>query len=140
MTTVRTQGRAMSVPGGMALSVIISMGVTVLTSLWIAYLLDAEKISWHQAGYWILAMLFLSAFLGAKGAIATIKHQRLVVAIMSGVLYWGFLLCLTALFFGGNYEAVPETAGVITAGSACAAMLSLPKKVNGRRKIKLRKL
>jgi hypothetical protein len=47
---------------------------------------------------------------------------------MSGGLYWGLLLCITALFFGGNYDAVPETAAVIITGSGCAAMVSLPQR------------
>jgi len=136
MTTINMQGKAMSVPAGMLVSGIISTGVTVMISMWIANMLDSERISWEQAGYWILAMLFLSSLLGAIGAIAAIKRQRLVVSLMSGALYWGCLLCITALFFGGNYEAVPETAGVITAGSACAAMISQPQKRKRRGKRK----
>ncbi len=126
--TMKVTGKAMSIPGGMALSGIISTGMTLITSISIAIMLNKEQISWEQAGYWILAMLFLSAFLGGKGAIIAIKRQKLAVSCMAGILYWGILLIVTALFFGGNYEAVPETAGIIIAGSGCAAMVSLPQK------------
>ncbi len=140
MTTVKRNGKVMSVPAGLAVSGAISMGITLGLTLWIAHLLDTEGITWIQAGYWILAMLFVSAFLGAKGAIAALKRQRFLVSIMSGGLYWGCLLCTTALFFGGNYDAVPETAGVIIAGSACAAMVSSSGKKKRRAGGKHRKL
>lgn len=130
-------GKSMSVPGGLALSGSISLSITLLLSALLAKLLDSQRLSWEQAGYWIMAMLFVAAFTGAKSAIATIKRPRLAVSAMSGVLYWGLLLCITALFFGGNFNAVPETALIIIAGSGCAAMVSLPQKKRrgpGRRK------
>ena len=134
VNTVRPAGKTKSVPGGMAIAGSISIGITLLGSVIMAFMMDAEKITWEQAGYWIMAMLFLSAFAGAKGAIAAIKRQRLAVCAMSGGLYWGLLLCITALFFGGNYEAVGETAAIIIAGSGCAAMVSLPRKKSAKGK------
>ena len=127
-------GKTMSVPGGLALSGAISMVITLLISMLLANLLDRQQLSWEQAGYWIMAMLFAAAFAGGKAAIAAIRRQRLAVSAMSGLLYWGLLLCITALFFGGNFNAVLETALIIIAGSGCAAMVSLPqKKSRGRR-------
>ena len=118
----------MSVPGGLALSGSISLSITLLLSALLAKLLDSQQLTWEQAGYWIMAMLFAAAFTGAKSAIVTVKRPRLAVSAMSGALYWGLLLCITALFFGGNFNAVPETALIIIAGSGCAAMVSLPQK------------
>lgn len=139
-TPVKATGRAMSIPAGIAISGAVSMGATLLMSLLLASMLDSERMTWEQAGYWIMVMLFVSSFAGAKTGMIAIRHQRLAVSLMSGCLYWGLLLCFTALFFGGNYGAVPETAAVITAGSCCAAMLSLPKKRKGRGRRKKRQL
>ena len=139
-TSARVTGRTMSVPGGVAVSGAVSMGLTLLISLLLAKMLDTEKMTWEQAGYWIMAMLFAASFAGAKAGIRAIRRQRLAVSLMSGGLYWGLLLCITALFFGGNYGAVPETAAVITAGSCCAAMVSLPQKGKGRGRRKKRQL
>lgn len=130
----------MSVPGGLVLSGAISMGITLLISLLLAKLLDSQKLGWEQTGYWIMVMLFAAAFAGGKVGIAAIKRQRLAVSAMCGLLYWGLLLCMTALFFGGNFNAVPETALIIIAGSGCAAMVSLPQKQGRGRKIRKRKL
>lgn len=133
-------GKSMSVPGGLVLSGAISMGITLLISLLLAKLLDSQKLGWEQTGYWIMVMLFAAAFAGGKVGIAAIKRQRLAVSAMCGLLYWGLLLCMTALFFGGNFNAVPETALIIIAGSGCAAMVSLPQKKGRGRKIRKRKL
>ena len=132
-TSIGHSGKSMSVPGGLALAAAVSISVTAAVSGGIAYFINSEKITWIQAGYWIMGMLFAASFLGAKSAYAAIRRQRLMVSALSGLVYWGLLLCVTALFFGGDYEAVGETAGIILAGTGCAAILT-PKKTNHFRK------
>lgn len=127
-------GKAYSVSGGMAMSALINLIVTILWSLVIAYLMNKETITWQQAGYWIMGGIFCASFLGAKTAFIFIKRQRLLISLMSGILYWGILLCITALFFGGNCEAVLETAGIITSGSVTAALLTMPHTAQKHRK------
>ncbi len=137
ITAGKQTGKTISVPKGLALSEIVSMGITLMLSFTLAKMLDAQNLSWEQAGYWIMIMLFTAAFSGAKVAAASIRRQKVFISVMSGILYWGSLLCVTALFFGGNYEAVPETGLIIMAGSGCAAMLSVPQwKKRGQRRIK----
>ena len=130
----KANGRAASVPAGMAIAAAASMILTVVLSVLIAYFLNQGKISWEQAGYWIMAMLFISAFVGGKLAYSAVKRQRLFISFMSGIIYWGLLLCITALFWGGNYGPVWETAGIIGAGCLTSALLKgiCPKKKNKR--------
>lgn len=120
-------GKAASIPTGMAVSAVISILATLIMSAGIASYLNMEKITWEQAGYWIMGMLFTAAFLSGKCAYSVIKRQRLAVSVMSGLLYWGMLLCITALFFGGSFEAIWETGGIIAAGCSTAALVTLPK-------------
>jgi len=124
----KSTGKAKSIPGGLAMSGLISMVITFVLCAAIAGFLEAEKITWMQAGYWIMGMLFLSSFIGSKCAFAAVKRQKVAICMMSGVLYWGLLLCLSALFFGGDFSAIWETAGMIAAGSGSAALLSAPRK------------
>ena len=128
LKTGKNTGRVTSVPAGLALSGAVSLGITLALTAILANLLNMEQLTWEQAGYWIMAMLFLAAFAGGKTAVCAIRRQRIAVSAMSGLLYWSALLAVTALFFGGNYEAVPQTALLIIAGSGCAAMVSLPQK------------
>jgi len=126
-------GKANSIPGGLAIAGFVSLMITMAFSAVIAGCLDAEKITWTHAGYWIMAMLFMASFVGSKCAFASVKRQRFAISMMTGVLYWGLLLCITALFFGGDFSAIWETAAVIAAGSGSAVLISYPsRKKTGR--------
>jgi len=134
ITRTKHTGKAKSIPAGMAIAVSVSMMVTLGAALAIAYSLDFGKITWEQAGYWIMGMLFASSYIGAKCAFWVIKRQRIMISMMVGLIYWGMLLCITALFFGGNFGAVLETAGIICAGCTSSALIFLPnRKVIGRK-------
>ena len=123
----KRSGKATSIPAGLGMSLGVNVCISAISMGLIAYLLHQEKITWEATGYWIMVTLLISSFVGAKTAINAIKTQYLMIAAMSGLIYWLFLLCITALFFGGNYSSVYETAGLIAAGSICAVLLRLPK-------------
>lgn len=126
-------GKAKSIPGGLLIAAIASILITIGFSLAITYYLNAERITWGQAGYWIMVMIFSASLIGGKVAYHFTKRKRFAISAMSGMLYWGILLCTTALFFGGDYGAVWETGAIIAAGSAIAAMISSPNSKDNRR-------
>lgn len=123
-------GRTSSVPGGLAAGAMVSTILTALITAVLAVLLDKEIIRWENVGYGVLAMVMLSAFCGAVTANAKIRRQRFLVSLMSGLVYFGILLSITALFFGGQFEAVGVTGLLVAGGCACAA---LPSGGQGRR-------
>ena len=124
----RTSGKTVSVPAGLGISLLTNVLITAIAISLIAYCVEQKKIPWETVGVYIMFMLLISSHLGAKAAISAIRTQYLLVSAMSGLLYWMFLLCFTALFFGGSYDAVFETGGLIMAGSMTAAMIRLPCK------------
>lgn len=128
----KTTGRAMTIPGGLALGAAVSLGITLLVSAFLAWLVDSEKLPWENIGYGIMFLLLLSSFLGAMAAYVKVKRQRLMICMMSGVLYFGILLSITALFFGGQFEAVGITAALVLGGSAAAGLLGLHGEQGGR--------
>lgn len=127
-TRMKATGKSFSVPAGLGLSLAVNIGITLIITGLLSHSIQRKTIEWETVGYWIMIMLLLSSFFGAKTAMATIKTQYLLISFMSGVLYWFFLLCITALFFGGNYHSVFETAALITAGSIAAVLIRAPKK------------
>lgn len=130
-------GRASSVPKGLLTGAFVSLLTTLITAAVVAKLIDIGKISWDWVGYGAMVLLFLSSFLGALAAKNAIKRQRLLVSLMSGFIYFGLLLSATALFFGGQFEAVGVTALLIFAGSGSAGLLSFERKGGGKgRKMK----
>ena len=64
LKSITNTGKSLSFPGGMTVSGITSLSITILASVIIAQMLDSGQITWEQSGYWIMGMLLLSAFLG----------------------------------------------------------------------------
>lgn len=120
-------GKTASIPMGLGLSLAAAATITFLSTFAISILLDRRSIDWANVGYWIMLVLLLAPFVGGKIAINTIKTQRILISLMSGVLYWMFLLCITALLFGGDYSSIWETGALIAAGSLTAALLRFPQ-------------
>ena len=127
-------GLASTVPGGLALGAAVSLGLTLLASAFLAWLVDTEKLPWEKIGYGIMILVLAAAFLGAWTAFARIKRQRLMVCLLSGLLYFGILLSITALFFGGQYEGVGVTWALVLAGSGTAGLLGLRQGRGGKPK------
>lgn len=131
-------GKALSVPAGLAASLATNVMITFTLVGLTSYAVYKQIIAWEKCGYCIVVMLLVSSFLGTKVAVAAIKTQYFLIAVMSGLLYWGVLTLLTALFFGGNYGPVLETAALITAGSVTAVLIKRPAR--GRNVRNLRRL
>lgn len=127
-------GRATSIPAGLAFGVGVNLVITILAAIVLAKLVDLEKMPWENIGYGILVLIVAASFLGSMAAYGKIKHQRLMICLLSGVIYFGILLSFTALFFGGQYEAVGVTALLILAGSGSAGLLGLRENRGGKRK------
>lgn len=138
VTNHKPTGRAMTMPAGLALGVAVSIGITILSSALIAKLVESERMQQTQIGYGVMVVLMASSFLGALLAAEKIKRLRLAVCALSGVLYFGCLMSITALFFGGRYEAVGVT-GLLVMGGAMLAVLTggAPKRGGNRRKVKI---
>lgn len=121
----KVTGKALSVPGGLFLGVGVSMALTLLISVILASLVNSEKLPWERIGYGIMGMVYISALIGALIAGAAVKHQRLLVYLLSGAVYWLTLLSLTALFFGGQYYGLGVTALVVFGGCGTVCLLGM---------------
>lgn len=123
VTNRKVTGTASSVPAGLALGALVSLTVTVVGSVLTANLVLKELIAESNIGYCSMIILLVSSFLSAWTAAARIKHRRLYVSILAGVVYYGILLGITALFFGGQYQGMGVTALVVIAGCGAAALM-----------------
>lgn len=133
----KNTGRALSMPAGLALGGVSSLTMTILLSAVLSKLVDAETLSEENIGYGVMVLLLVASFAGSLISSARIKHQRMLVCLLSGIIYFGILLSITALFFGGQYEAVGVTAILVLGGSITAAFVGLRENRGGkRRKIK----
>ena len=127
MVNTRPTGRAMTLPGGLAVGLGVSMFVTIAATLILTKWVLGDRMQMQNIGYGILILLITASFLGAMVAQGRVKHRRLLVCILSGVVYYCVLLGSTALFFGGQYSAVGVTGLLVLAGSGAAALLAAGK-------------
>lgn len=132
MAGKQATGRARSVPAGLAAGAGVSVLVTLLGTALLAKLLDTQTVQWEAVGYGILTMVMLAAMLGSITAMKQIRRQAGIVCMLSGFVYWGILLSITALFFGGQYEAVGVTLLLIIGGSGCAFLLHVRQAGGGK--------
>jgi len=134
----KPSGRATSVPVGLAWGAGVEAVLTGAIAMLLAWLVDKEIMPQASIGYGVMVLLTMSAFLGAKTAIWKIKRRRLLISVLTGLLYFGMLMACTALFFGGQYQAVLETMLMIICGSILAAITGYrEKRESSRHKIKI---
>lgn len=131
-------GRAMSMPAGLAVGGLTSLGITLAGTAGLAWLVHTERMEMESVGYGIMVLLLTASFLGAMLSYGKIKRRRMLVCASSGAVYMGILLLIPALFFGGQYGAVWATALLVMAGSVTAGLLGLRQgRGLGRKKIRL---
>lgn len=127
-------GRAASIPAGLLSGMVVSLGITILGAAIIAKLLDLGKMSEEMIGYSVMVMLMAASFAGALVSRSRIKRQHLLVCGLAAVLYFLMLLGITALFFGGQYEAVGVTGVLVFGGSMLAVLCGRRSDGAGKRR------
>jgi hypothetical protein len=75
-----------------------------------------------------MIVILLSAALGAFVAQQLVKHRKIVVCLASGAVYYVLLMATTALFFGGQYQGMGVTFGMVLAGTGSIGLIVTNKK------------
>lgn len=119
----KVTGTASTIPVGLALGTLGSIGITILLSAIAAWLTLSGRIPENSIGYCSMFILLLSSMAGSAIAIARTKRLRFQVGVAAGALYFLCLLAITALFFGGIYEGVGATALMILCGCGLVILL-----------------
>lgn len=132
----RNTGKTMSMTMGLAIGAAISVCIMIAGAALTSRMLEKEILQWEHVGYGIVLILLISSFAGSAFSICKIKRRKLLVCTESAFIYTSVLLVITALFFGGQYEAIGVTVSVISAGSL-SALLCIGKS-RGKRKKKYR--
>ena len=127
-------GRAVTIPAGLAWGAVFSLFATLAGAAVTAWLLEGEMVPQENTGYWVMGILLTASFLGATVAKGKTKRRALVVSLLSGVVYFGLLMTVTALFFGGQYSGVGETALLIFCGCMLSVLWELRGKKSPKRK------
>ena len=119
----KVTGTASSVPAGLALGLLASLGVTLGSAGISAWLILGGTLGEELVGYCSMVILLLASASGAAVSIARIKRRRLLMGFAAGGIYFASLLAITALFFGGIYDSIGVTALMVLCGSALVILL-----------------
>lgn len=133
----KVNGTAKAAPIGIGVAVGVTGLTTLIGAMIIAVLISREVIAPDSIGYGSMAVLLMSSLLGGCTAAALIKHRKAMVCGLTGLGYYGLLLCATALLFGGQYQGMGVTGAVIACGTGMAILLSAREP--GKRKMSKRK-
>jgi len=106
----------------------LSLGITILGACVSAFMIHKEVVEESAVGYCSLVTLLVSSSLGAVLAMNRVKRMRMQVCLLTGACYFLSLLCITALFFGGEYTGIGVTALAILGGSGAVALMSIRQK------------
>ena len=116
----------------------ISFVVTLLLCMVIAVILNNEKMAESNVGYGVLVILHLASYMGSYTACRMVGKQRLMVGLLTGATYFGTMMIVTAIAFGGEYHGISATVMLILCGNILAAMWTSRDKTKGkRRKLKI---
>ena len=99
----------------------------------LAALIGGERIPEESVGYGVMVILTLSSFSGAMAAAGRIRRRRLLICLLSAGIYYGILLAMTALFFGGQYSGAGVTALMVLCGAGLAILTGLRDGRGGKR-------
>ena len=124
MARIKGNGRAVTIPAGVALGAGVSLAVTLLGAAVTAWLVLEGAFAPEWIGYCAMVILLAGAVSGAGVAVSKTKRLPGQMALASGGVYYLCLLGITALFFGGQYRGVGATALMVFCGSALVIMLA----------------
>lgn len=113
----------MSIPAAVGVGTVISTIVMLIGAIVITLLVSNELISDQSMDYGVLALTMLSAILGCSVSNVVAKRRLLIVSVCTAVTFLLVLISITAIFYGGQYSAIPVTALVILGGGVSSVLI-----------------
>ncbi len=125
---------AASIPMALLLGVVSALTITAAVSVLVTFLIYGETIEPQMLGYGSVGILIAGSATGAFVSGRRAAEYRILVTLLSGVIYLLIHLAVTALFLGGQYSGIGPT--VITVMGTCGAvsLLHLSGKTVGRKR------
>lgn len=137
---MKLQGKTKSMGSGLLLGTLLSIAILFSELGVLAELIEKEIIAYSSMGYGILFSIVAAAFAGSALSVGLIRRRVLLVVGAHALLLWATLLCITALFFGGQYGAASVTGLLVMCGSMLPVFLfrtDRPSRNSKRKSLKL---
>ena len=118
---------------------LVSLTVSLVANAVLAALIVNEKSGEQTMGYAVLAGIAISAVIGAYISIHITDGKYMITALINGGLFISALLLVNIIFYGGEFDGILVTAGVILAVCISAALLAPGMGKSTHKKVKRRK-
>lgn len=130
----KISGRAPSLGKSVTTGVLLGATWTLACAMIIAKLIDSEVISMDKVGYASMISVLSAVFIGASLAGKRAGHMVVQAAAISGAAYFGCLLLVNALFFGGSYSGLGVTLVLVAAATGLAILAAGKSRGRSRRR------
>lgn len=129
---------ATSMPKGIAAGIAVSLCVTLIGAMILAWLVATERMGEQTVNAGCFVILVVAALLGAVISSGAIRDKRMLV---SGISAGGYYLALLgmALVFGGKFEGLGTTALAILVGGGASLLLGLVGNKSGAHRHKFKR-
>ena len=130
----KVTGTASSMPAGLAAGAGVSLGLTLVLAVIVAKLVDSGTLMEDSIGYCAMGILLCASICGAAVSVGRIKRQKAAVCGASGIIYYGMLVAMTAMFFGGQYNGMGVTALMVLCGCGVVLLLGMRQSRGARKR------
>ena len=113
-----------SIPAVLGIGLVVGIVITLIFTAVGAYLVHSEALPEESVGYVTPVIQFLGALAGSTAIIKMTDRHKMQMCLLSGGLYFLFLLSMTALLFGGEYQGVGLGALAVLLGAGGVGLLS----------------
>ena len=134
---MKRSGRAMSMPAGIAVGIAVSVGVILISTAILSWLVLGGHIREESIGYGVMVILVLSSCTGCLCAWKGIGHRRLLVTGICAIGLFAALMIL-GLAFGGVRHGIGTTGIMIGLGGGISFIPALAGNKSGGRKHRYR--
>lgn len=124
-TVKKLSGTAVSIPMGVILGSALSFLITCALAGLLTWAVLGGFVSEKALGYFVMAILLIASFTGTLVSGVKIQRRRMLVSLITGVVYYAFLFAVTGVFFGGNYSGIGTTGFLILVGALTSGILGL---------------
>lgn len=114
---------------------VIELTITIILCAITAWLISAQKIKLSTIHYAVMLSIMLSAYFGTYIAHRLSGTKKLPVALISAAVFYSIHILITALFFGGSYQALLETGLIFICGSLLYVLTGKRKNIRKNKRI-----
>lgn len=124
----RSQIKTIKPAASVAMGIATSVLMTILLSLFIAYMLNNGTTTERTSQLLVTVIHFAAVFVGALLAGKSAKQKYAIMCACVFVIYCALLLALTVFAFESNFQGIGKGIGACCTGAVVACILCVIKK------------